>query len=170
MQKEEISEIEQENKQREGKYLTFVLLEEEYGLEIQKIREITVLMEITTVPKTPDFIKGVVNLRGKVIPVIDLRLKFGMPSADYTKENCIIVMNLASLHIGIIVDSVSEVLFIKEIEIEPPPSFGKSIDASFIFGLGKVKAKAIILLDIDKVLSSEELGLVTETEDLKDRI
>ncbi len=149
--------MEQENKQKEGKFLTFVLLGEEYGVEIHKVRVIISLLNITSVPKTPNFIKGVINLRGKVIPVIDLRLKFGMPSADYTKKTSIIVMIIASLLIGIIVDSVSEFLYIKEDEIDPPPSFGNKIDATFIVGLGKVKTKAIILLDIDRVLSDEEL-------------
>lgn len=150
--------MEQESKQKEGKFLTFVLLKEEYGLETYKVREIISLLNITPVPKTPNFIKGVINLRGKVVPVIDLRLKLGMPSADYTNKTSIIVMKIASLLIGIIVDSVSEFMYIKEDEIDPPPSFGNKIDTTFIVGLEKVKTKVIVLLDIDRVLSGEELA------------
>lgn len=147
---------------REGKYLTFVLGDEEYGVEILKVREIIGLMEITSVPQTPDFIKGVINLRGKVIPVIDLRLKFGMDPAEYTEETCIIVVDINQTMIGILVDTVSEVLDISAGQIEPPPSFGSRIDTEFILGMGKVKDRVKILLEIDKVLSSEELTRASE--------
>jgi len=165
------TEEEQEGKQpaqvhakgREGKYLTFVLGDEEYGLEILKVREIIGLMEITSVPQTPDFIKGVINLRGKVIPVIDLRLKFGMEPAEYTDETCIIVVDMGQTMIGILVDTVSEVLDISADQIEPPPSFGSRIDTEFILGMGKIKGKVKILLEIDKVLSTEELVRVVES-------
>lgn len=140
-----------------GKYLTFVLGDEEYGLEILKVREIIGLMEITSVPQTPVFIKGVINLRGKVIPVIDLRLKFGMEEAEPTEETCIIVVDISGAMIGILVDTVSEVLPVTADQIEPAPSFGGSIDTGFILGMGKVKGKVKILLDIDSVLSAEEL-------------
>jgi len=143
---------------REGKYLTFILGDEEYGLEILKVREIIGLMDITSVPQTPDYIKGVINLRGKVIPVIDLRLKFGMEPAEYTEETCIIVVDMGQAMIGILVDTVSEVLDIAADQIEPPPSFGSRIDTQFILGMGKIKGKVKILLEIDKVLSSEELA------------
>jgi purine-binding chemotaxis protein CheW len=142
---------------REGKYLTFVLGGEEYGLEILKVREIIGLMEITSVPQTPVFIKGVINLRGKVIPVIDLRLKFGMEEAEPTEETCIIVVDIGGAMIGILVDTVSEVLHVMADQIEPAPSFGGSIDTGFILGMGKIKGKVKILLDIDSVLSAEEL-------------
>lgn len=141
----------------EGKYLTFVLGGEEYGLEILKVREIIGLMEITSVPQTPVFIKGVINLRGKVIPVIDLRLKFGMEEAEPTEETCIIVVDIGGAMIGILVDTVSEVLHVMTDQIEPPPSFGGSIDTGFILGMGKIKGKVKILLDIDRALSPEEL-------------
>ena len=146
----------------EGKYLTFVLCNEEYGLEILKVREIISMIDVTTVPQTPDFIKGVINLRGKVIPVIDLRLKFGMPETDYTKETCNIVVDVQGLLMGIVVDTVSEVLEIAEADIEPPPSFGSKIATDFILGMGKVKGKVIILLDIGKILSAEELATVEQ--------
>lgn len=146
----------------EGKFLTFSLGKEEYGVEILKIREIIGIMDITTVPQTPDYMKGVINLRGKVIPVIDLRLKFSMEEVEYTQETCVIVVEVSKSLIGIIVDNVSEVLDIKSGEIEAPPQFGQEIDTSFIMGLGKAKGKIIILLDIEKVLSSEELEMVEQ--------
>ena len=146
----------------EGKYLTFVLGDEEYGLQILKVREIIGLMEITSVPQTPVFIKGVINLRGKVIPVIDLRLKFGMEEAEPTEETCIIVVDIAGALTGMLVDTVSEVLDVTVDQIEPPPSFGSSVDNGFILGMGKIKGKVKILLDIDKVLSPEELTMSSE--------
>ncbi len=150
-------------KGHEGKYLTFVLGEEEYGLEILKVREIIGVMEITSVPQTPEFIKGVINLRGKVIPVIDLRLKFSMEPAEYTEETCIIVVDIGKALMGILVDTVSEVLDIAVDQIEPPPSFGSKIQTEFILGMGKIKGKVKILLEIDKVLSIEELMKMAQT-------
>jgi purine-binding chemotaxis protein CheW len=144
----------------EGKFLTFILGDEIYGIEILKAREIIGLMDITTVPQTPDDMKGVINLRGKVIPVIDLRMKFSIPEEEHTQETCVIVVEVNSTSIGLIVDSVSEVSDISGGEIEEAPSFGQGIDTSFIMGLGKVKDKIIILLDIETVLSSEELEMV----------
>ncbi|MBT7592157.1 MAG: purine-binding chemotaxis protein CheW [Candidatus Scalindua sp.] len=144
----------------EGKYLTFVLGTEEYGIEILKVREIIGLMDITSVPQTPDYMKGVFNLRGKVIPVIDLRLKFAMSERDYTQETCTIVVEVDNALIGIVVDSVSEVVDISGKDIEVTPDFGKTIDTDFIMGLGKTKGKIIILLDIEQVLSIEELAMV----------
>lgn len=149
---------------KEGKYLTFVLAEEEYGLEILKVREIISVMEITEVPQMPSFIKGVINLRGKVIPVMDLRLKFKMPAVEYNRETCIIVVNISELLIGVVVDTVAEVLDIDEKDIDPSPSFGGSVRTDFILGMGKIKGRVKILLDIDKVLSMEELEIVAQKE------
>jgi CheW protein len=146
----------------EGKFLTFILGKEIYGFEILKVREIIGLMDITTVPQTPEYMKGVINLRGKVIPVIDLRLKFSMQEEVHTQETCVIVVEVDNASIGIIVDSVSEVSDISGGGIEETPSFGQGIDTSFIMGLGKVKDKIIILLDIETVLSSEELEIVDQ--------
>jgi purine-binding chemotaxis protein CheW len=146
----------------EGKFLTFVLGDEIYGIEILKVREIIGLMDITTVPQTPGYMKGVINLRGKVIPVIGLRLKFLMSEEEHTQETCVIVVEVNSTSIGIIVDSVSEVLEIQSGDIEGTPSFGEGIDTDFIMGLGKVKEKIVILLDIEAVLSSEELEMVNQ--------
>lgn len=141
----------------EGKYLTFVLCGEEYGLEILKVREINGLMDITVVPQTPNYMKGVINLRGKVIPVVDLRLKFGLPEAEYTKETCIIVVDAQDTLVGIVVDTVSEVVDVSAEDIEPTPRMGQHVNTNFILGMAKIKGKVKILLDIDKVLRSDEL-------------
>jgi len=151
-----------------GKYLTFTLADEEYGIGILKVKEIIGMMAITSVPRTPDFVKGVINLRGKVIPVIDLRLKFGMPAIDYTDRTCIIVVEIdaddMTIQIGIVVDSVSEVLNIKEEEIENAPSFGTSINMDYILGMAKIDSGVKILLDIDKVLSAKEIQVLGKTK------
>ena len=141
----------------EGKFLTFILGSEVYGIEILKVREIIKLMDITTVPRTPDYLKGVINLRGKVIPIVDLRSKFTMPEVEHTQETCIIVAEVNQTSIGIIVDSVSEVSNIDSDEIEEAPHLGQNIDTHFILGLGKTKERIVILLDIELVLSSEDL-------------
>jgi len=147
--------------ERDGKYLTFTLADEEYGIGILKIKEIIGLMQITTVPQTPEFIKGVINLRGKVIPVVDLRLRFGMDSMDYTERTCIIVVEIKgandSVQIGIVVDSVSEVLNIRCEDIEDTPAFGAKLNTDFISGMAKTEDNVKILLDIDRVLSTQEL-------------
>lgn len=148
---------------REGKYLTFVLAKEEYGLEILKVREILGMMPITPVPQTPTFVKGVINLRGKVIPVVDLRLKFGMPEAQVTKETCVIVVEVTGMQMGVVVDTVSEVVDIVDAQIEDAPKFGTQVNTDFIMGMGKVGDKVKILLDIERVLTSEELVMVKGT-------
>jgi len=149
---------------REGKYLTFVLADEEYGIGILKIKEIIGMMSVTTVPQTPEFVKGVINLRGKVIPVIDLRLRFGMDAIDYTERTCIIVVEIlgqtGTVQIGIVVDSVSEVLNIKGDEVEETPTFGAKFNTNYILGMAKMEGGVKILLDIDQVLTSDELTLL----------
>ena len=145
-----------------GKFLTFVLNDEVYGIEILKVREIIGLMDVTSVPQTPDYMKGVINLRGKVIPVIDLRLKFSMPEDEHTQETCTIVVEVDNASIGLIVDSVSEVMEINGDEIEDAPQFGQGVDTNFIMGLGKTKGTIVILLDIAKVLSAEEIEIVKQ--------
>ena len=149
---------------KEGKYLTFSLAEEEYGISILKIKEIIGMMPITMVPQTPEFVKGVINLRGKVIPVIDLRLKFGMDSIDYTERTCIIVVEIegyaGTVQIGIVVDAVSEVLTIKGDDIEETPTFGTKLNTDYILGMAKMEGGVKILLDIDRVLSTEEVAVL----------
>ena len=139
-----------------------MLAEEEYGLEILRVREIIKMMEITSVPRTPEFVKGVINLRGKVIPVMDLRLKFDMPAVETTDETCVIVVNLGQVDMGIIVDQVQEVLDVSENEIEDAPSFGVDVDTDFILGMGKSNERVTILLEIGKVLASDEVAQMAE--------
>jgi len=149
---------------REGKYLTFTLADEEYGIGILKIKEIIGMMPVTTVPQTPDFVKGVINLRDKVIPVIDLRLRFGIKSINYTDRTCIIVVEIQgtiqTVQIGIVVDSVSEVLNVKGEEIEDTPTFGAKLNTDYILGMAKMEGGVKILLDIDRVLKAEEVELL----------
>ena len=147
-------------KGREGKYLTFVLGDEEYGIDITKVKEIIGVMAVTHIPRTPAFITGVINLRGKVIPIVDLRLKFGMEEIPHTRETVFIVVEESGMLMGIVVDTVREVLNIHEAEIEPPPQFGTRLNTEFILGMGKVQGKVKILLDIDKALSAEETALI----------
>lgn len=156
-----IDEVIQNTANREGKYLTFSLGGEEYGIGILKVKEIIGLMTITPIPQTPEHIKGVINLRGKVIPVVDLRLKFGIAAMDYTERTCIIVTEISSgtkkIPMGIVVDSVSEVLNIKAVEIEDTPSFGSRLDTAYILGMAKIGQSVKILLDIDKVMGGREI-------------
>jgi len=159
--------------ENDDKFLTFRLGKEEYGVEILRVREIIGLIDITPLPRTPDYIKGVINLRGKIIPVIELRTKFGLPPVEYTEATCVIVVDVEDsdggeqLQMGVIVDTVSEVLDIRQDQIEPAPRFGSSASADSIMGMGKVKAgettKVVILLEIDRVLGGEET-LSTETD------
>ena len=146
----------------EGKYLTFTLAGEEYGIGILKIKEIIGMMPITSVPQTPKFVKGVINLRGKVIPVVDLRLRFAMDAIDYNERTCIIVVEIGGtdIVIGIVVDSVSEVLNIKNEDIEDTPSFGTSLNTDYILGMAKMEGRVKILLDIDSVLSREDINML----------
>jgi purine-binding chemotaxis protein CheW len=147
---------------KEGKYLTFTLADEEYGIGILRIKEIIGMMPITTIPQTPEFVKGVINLRGKVIPVVDLRLRFGMGSIDYTDRTCIIVVEIdaqaGTVMIGIVVDAVSEVLSIKGEDIEETPTFGTKLDTEYILGMAKMEGSVKILLDIGRVLTGEEIA------------
>ena len=146
----------------EKQLVIFDLAEETYGVDIGSVREIIRIQEITKVPRTPEFVEGVINLRGKVIPVIDLRLKFGLEEIEHTEQTCIIVVDVGT-EIGIITDAVSEVLDIMGENIEPPPSMGGLMHTSFILGMGKVGEAVMILLDIDKVLTATELLDVTST-------
>jgi len=150
-----------------GKYLTFTLDDEEYGIGILKVKEIIGMMSITSIPKTPEFVKGVINLRDKVIPVIDLRLKFSMESISYSDRTCIIVVEIeaasGTVLIGIVVDAVSEVLNIKEEDIEETPTFGASLDTDYILGMAKMAGGVKILLDIDRVMNSQEIKALETT-------
>lgn len=144
-----------------GKYLTFALGGEEYGLPVLKVREIIKAMDITHVPQVPGHVRGVINLRGRVIPVIDLRLKFGFMAQENTDHTCIIVVDVVHLGmIGVVVDSVSEVLNISGSDIDQAPDFGDHVTTDYILGLAKVKSSVKILLDLDRVLGAEAPVLV----------
>lgn len=140
---------------KEGKHLTFALGMEDYGIEILKVREIIGMMEITPVPQVPIYVKGVINLRGKVIPVIDLRAKFEMAEIERTEETCIIVVTIHDILIGLLIDKVNEVLDIPATNIEPAPKFSSSISMEYILGIGKMNDKIQILLNIEKVLGED---------------
>jgi purine-binding chemotaxis protein CheW len=152
---------------RAGKFLTFTLSEEIYGLEILTVQEIIGRMTVTHVPKTPGYVRGVINLRGKVIPVVELRLKFGMDAAPDDERTCIIVLRIVRrgvpVTMGILVDSVSEVLDISQDLIEDAPQFGAAVDTDFLLGIGKVAQKVVMLLDVDKVLSGEGFANADQT-------
>jgi purine-binding chemotaxis protein CheW len=143
---------------RAGKYLTFYLNTEEYGLGILKVQEIIGKQPITPVPRTPDYIRGVINLRGRIIPIMDLKMKFAMGETAITDESCIIVTQTSGVMMGVLVDKVSEVLNINSADIEDTPSFGVAVDTAFLLGVGKTGDKVKLLLDIDKTISGENLA------------
>jgi purine-binding chemotaxis protein CheW len=143
---------------RAGKYLAFHLGAEEFGLPVMSVREIMGLQDITAVPQTPSHVRGVINLRGKVIPVVDLRLKFALPSMEYGQRTSIIVVKLGETMMGIIVDGVSEVLNLSAGDIEDTPDFGRGIETPYILGMAKTKGKVRMLLDIEQILSTDDLA------------
>lgn len=152
----------------EGKYLTFNLMEEFYGVNVERILQIIAIPEITKIPKTPEFVKGVINLRGKIIPVIDLRLKFKLPEQEYNDRTSIVIIKIntekSEIYIGIIIDKVLEVLDIHAGEIENTPTFGVKLDTEFILGMAKVKNKVVTLLNISKILTEIELTQLQNTK------
>ncbi len=150
-----------------GKYLTVVLDNEAYGIAVLKVREIIRLQKITPVPQMPDFVKGVINLRGRVIPVIDLRLKFGL-KAEFAERTCIVVVQVkisdeTTVQMGLIVDTVEEVVTLAANEIEPTPDFGTRIDTSYLLGMAKIKGVVKTLLDIDRVVSPDTVQAIVQT-------
>ncbi len=174
-----MSEEQNENsivEERAGKYLTFRLADEEFGLEILKVREIIGMMNVTPVPRAPEHIRGVINLRGKIIPVLDLRNIFRLEATEDTDETCIIVVEISlegeSILMGTVVDAVSEVLDIQEQEIEDSPAFGTNVDTKYILGIGKVKNEVKILLDIDEVLSANNslMGIGFESQNVQHEV
>lgn len=145
-----------------GQYLTFVLKERPYGVPIGSVREINQVSDITPVPQTPDYVVGVMNLRGKVIPVIDIKFKFGIEHTKYTRETCIIVIEGETGQVGILVDQVSEVVEFKEVQIEPPPALGDEERLAYVTGMGKVENKVIILVDIVMAISTENIKKINQ--------
>lgn len=153
--------------QAAAKYLTVLLDKESYGLAVLKVREIIRLQKITPIPQVPEFVKGVINLRGRVIPVIDLRVKFGL-QAEFTERTCIVVaqIRLAAenvVQMGLIVDAVEEVVNLNTAEIEPTPEFGARIDMTYLLGMAKVKGQVKMLLDLDRVVAPETVRAITES-------
>jgi len=155
---------------RSGKYLIFQLGKEEFGIQVMKVREIMGVQDITPVPHLPEHIKGVLNLRGKIIPVVDLRLKFGLEAKEYTQRTCIIVVHVVvggaePSPIGIVVDGVAEVLNVVDSDVEDTPQFGEGTDTSYLLGIAKIKGQVKLLLDIDKALDVNEIcRLATATQ------
>ena len=145
----------------EGKYLTFDLMEENFGISVQWIMQIIAIPNITKIPKTPPFIKGVINLRGKIVPVMDLRVRFNLPEQEYNDRTSIVVLKLevsdSDFYIGIIVDKVSEVIDIHKDEIENTPEFGVDFESQFILAMAKIKGKVVTLLDVSRILSIKEM-------------
>ena len=137
-----------------GKFLTFFLGAEEYGIEILAVHEIIGMLPVTRVPRTPPFVRGVVNLRGKVIPVIGLRERFGLAPAD--AETCIIVVEARGIALGVVVDRVSEVLVVGERDLDPPPAFGVTVHTEFLLGIAKGEGRVRLLLDLERVLTADE--------------
>ncbi len=147
-------------KAKPGQYLTFQLMNEQYGVAIETVREINQFGEITPVPKTPDYVKGVMNLRGKIIPVVNLRVKFGMNPKETTRDTCIIVIDSEIGQVGMIVDSVKEVIDLQDSQIEPAPSLGNHHALSFVRGMGKVDNHVVILVDIESAFTFEQMNVM----------
>lgn len=148
-----------------GKYLTVVLADEAYGIAVLKVREIIRHQKVTPVPQLPEFVKGVINLRGRVIPIVDLRVKFGLP-ATFSERTCIVVVHVTptdapAIQMGLIVDSVEEVVNLTSAEIEPTPDFGTRLDTAYLLGMAKVKGAVKTLLDIDRVVAAETVQVLT---------
>lgn len=150
-----------EKEKKDGKYLTFFLGKEEYGLPILAVQEIIALIPITPVPRTPEFLKGLTNLRGKIIPVMDLRLKFGMKENNPTEETCIIVVRTSIQLVGLVVDKVSEVKKISEQSVDDPPELGYNSAADYLLAIAKTNDSVILIINIEKVVSNDEMSTIS---------
>ena len=146
-----------------NEFLTFRLGSEEYGIEILKVQEIRGYDSITQIANAPEFIKGVVNLRGIIVPIIDMRIKFRLGTADYDQFTVVIILNVAGRVMGIVVDGVSDVLTLEAEQMRPTPGFGSVIDTEYILGLGTVEERMLILIDIEKLMGSSDMGLIEQT-------
>lgn len=149
--------------QKPNEFLTFTLGAEEYGIDILKVQEIRSYEAVTHIANTPDFIKGVINLRGVIVPIIDMRIKFGMADVEYNEFTVVIVLNVASRVVGMVVDSVSDVITLSAEQVHPSPDFSSSFDTKYILGLGTVNERMLILVDIEKLISSADMALVEQT-------
>lgn len=160
-----LNEIEKNNLEEDtqhGRFLTFSLGEEVFGIEIKYVTEIIGMQSITKVPEVPDYIKGIINLRGKIIPVIDVRLKFGKEAIEYNDRTCIVVIDIEEISVGLIVDNVEEVLTIDDEAIAPPPANKTGFENRFMKGIGKVGGKVQLLLDCERLLKNEEIEIIEE--------
>jgi len=164
LRNEELLENENEDTQKD-RYLTFKIAHEEYGIEIRYVVEIIGMYKITPIPEVPSFVKGVINLRGKVIPVIDIRLRFNMDFKEYDERTCIIVVKMNNTIVGLIVDTINEVVEIPESQVDQPTSLSQNKKNKFVQGLGKVEESVKILLDINKLLKDEELAAISAVEE-----
>jgi purine-binding chemotaxis protein CheW len=151
------------NSHMANEFLTFRLGSEEYGIEILKVQEIRGYDSITQIANAPEFIKGVVNLRGIIVPIIDMRIKFRLGAADYDQFTVVIILNVAGRVMGIVVDGVSDVLTLEAEQMRPTPGFGSVIDTEYIMGLGTVEERMLILIDIEKLMGSSDMGLIEQT-------
>lgn len=146
----------------EGEYLSFLLGHEEYGIEILKVQEIRGYDAVTQIPNTPTFIKGVVNLRGKIVPIVDLRIKFNLENIEYNEFTVVIILNLSGRVVGVVVDGVSDVIALNQAQIEPMPSLVTGIDTKYIIGLATCEERMLILVAIEELLASQEIGLIDD--------
>lgn len=156
------TEMNLEEDTQKGKFLTFTLESEDYGLEIKYVTEIIGIQEITAVPELPEYIKGIINLRGKIIPVMDVRLRFKKPFREYDNRTCIVVVDILDMEVGMIVDAVAEVMSIQDEEIVPPPDLNRGHSDKFISGIGKVGNEVKLLLDCSKLLNDIEIQSLEE--------
>jgi purine-binding chemotaxis protein CheW len=146
--------------------LTFTLGSEEYGIDILKVQEIRGYEAVTTIANAPEFIKGVINLRGIIVPVVDMRIKFNLGSVTYNETTVVIILNVVGRVVGMVVDGVSDVTTLKADEIKPPPEFGSGLDTQYLQGLGTVDERMIILVDIEKLMSSRDMELIETAEEM----
>lgn len=149
---------------QKGKYLTFSIGKEDYGIEIRYVTEIIGIQSVTEVPELPDYVRGIINLRGKIIPVIDVRLRFKKELKEYNDRTCIIVVDIFEVSIGLIVDSVAEVLNIDESNVVSPPEMKTGFHNRYVKGIGKVGNEVKLLLDCEKLLGEEEIGMIEESK------
>ena len=156
----------QDSEQSAGEYLTFILGNEEYGIEILKVQEIRSYEAVTRIANTPDFIKGVVNLRGNIVPIVDLRMRFKLSHAEYNDTTVVIILNLNNHTMGIVVDGVSDVLQLSSAQISPVPELVSNIDTKYLLGLGSVEERMLILVDIEQLMSSQEMVSVEAASEM----
>jgi purine-binding chemotaxis protein CheW len=146
-----------------GEFLTFKLGQEEYGIEILKVQEIRGYEAVTKIANAPEYIKGVINLRGIIVPIVDMRIKFNLGEPEYTQFTVVIILNVAGRVVGMVVDSVSDVLTLKAEEVRPAPEFGATLDTQYIIGLGTLESRMLILMDIERLMSSSDMALLEQT-------